>query len=108
MAFGNAGDWGYVSNLTTTNSGTRFGYDYGREDGVVSYFASFPPLMSREFDVTGELMEITSMPTIIRKKRLTLFGKLVDVDSSEEEERSILALKWIKGAKQKMTARLKQ
>lgn len=69
------------------------------DDGINIGYVNVPTHIN--VNVTSEFMEISSVQSFKKVKRVSLFGEMAeDVD---EEEQSIIALKWIKDAKRKLT-----
>lgn len=93
--------WGdYTSVTSSGTSGWRGSSSpYLIDDGINIGYIAVPQRL--DINVASEFVEVSSMETVKKVKRVSLFGKLVE--NGDEEKQSILALKWIKDAKKKLS-----
>lgn len=90
--------WTSDSTATTAGGGWISGY---QGDMRVAEYVS--PAMPIEANVMGEYMEVITEPSYKKRKRITLFGRHIEIPGAAGTERSLMALQWIKGAKKKLS-----
>ncbi len=102
-------NWNYYPNQYWATNGTSTAAGFDTYSPMVDpsvnigYYVAPQPIFAGPIDVSGEFMEVTYAQPMKPRKRMSLFGKMIERSGSDGEQEAVLALNWIKGARQKLT-----